>query len=85
MILVYWTTTTTTERQIDVTVSELLEAIAKSGQTAPERESDYEYVERVMDEIDMETVLPYLESMESAEINDENIERTFDSWEETEG
>ena len=84
MILVYWTTTTTTERQIDVTVSELLEAIAKSGQTAPERETDSEYVERVMDDVDMETVLPFLEELPAVEINDENVERTFESWEETE-
>ena len=84
MILVYWTTTTTTERTLEVTVSDLLAAIAKSGQTAPERESDYEYVERVMDEVDMETVLPYLEEHADVEISSEDIERSFDSWEETE-
>jgi hypothetical protein len=80
MILVYWTTTTTTERQIDVTVEELLDAISKSGQEAPARETDQEYVERVMDEVDMDTVLPHLESMASVEINSEDVERTFDDW-----
>lgn len=80
MITVYWTTTTTTERQIEVTVDELLDAIAKSGQQPPARETDREYVERVMDEVDMETVLPFLEGMPAMEVNSEDTERSFDDW-----
>ena len=80
MITVYWTTTTTTERQLELTVSDLLDAIAKSGQTAPERETDKEYVERVMDDVDMGIVLPYLEASPDAEIVSDEAERTFDDW-----
>jgi len=80
MIEIYWTTTTTTERNVRITVDELLDAIAKSDQVAPARETDEEYVNRVMDEIDMEEVLPYLEGHPAADIADETIDRTFDDW-----
>ena len=78
MITVYWTHTR--ELQVSVTVDELLAAVAKSGQEAPARESDQEYVSRVMDEIDMDEVLPFLADHEAVEINDES--RTMDDWEE---
>ena len=82
MILVYWTTTRTTEYQVEVSVTELLDAITKSGQNYPERETDEEYVSRVMDEVDMTEVLPILEAMASVEINSDDSDRSFDDWEE---
>lgn len=81
MIKIYWTTTTTTERQAGITVEDLLAAIAESGQEVPPRETDEEYVERVMDEVDMDEVLPFLEGHPAAEIVSEDIERSFDVWE----
>ena len=80
MILVYWTTTQTTEYQVEVSVTELLDAITKSGQNYPERETDEEYVSRVMDDVDMTEVLPILEAMASVEINSDDSDRSFDDW-----
>ncbi len=79
MITVYWTNTR--DLSVEITPAELLDAIAKSGQTVSPRQTDQEYIEQVMDEIDMDLVLPYLAGLPAVEILDETD--SFDTWEET--